>query len=92
MTIEWEPRELPEPTHSEHGSWLLLSVSDAEDGHDRLAAQLAQALNSDGAQCATVPLPVGSVDNAQLRSLLTGGGRTAPTATGPSRGWPASSW
>lgn len=84
LTIEWEPRELPEPAHSEHGSWLLLSASDAADGHDRLAAQLAEALNTDGAQCATAP--VGSVDTAQLRSLLTGGGRTAPDGHGPLKG------
>lgn len=79
LTIEWEPRELPEPAHSGQGSWLVLG---AADGHDRLAAHLADALNSTGAQCITVPLPVGSVDTAQLRSLLSGDARTAATLEG----------
>ncbi len=76
LTIEWEPRELPGATQSEPGSWLLLSASDAgSDGHDRLTAQLADDLNSDGAQCNTASLPLGSVDTEQLRSLLSGGGQ-----------------
>lgn len=74
LTIEWEPRELPEAAQSGQGSWLVLA---AADGHDRLAAHLADALNSGGAHCTTVPLPVGSVDTAQLRSLLSGDAQTA---------------
>lgn len=79
LTIEWEPRELPEPVQSGQGSWLVLGAS---DGHDRLLAQLDDALNSDGAQCTTVSLSVGSVDTAQLRSLLSGDGQTAATLKG----------
>ncbi len=75
LTIEWEPRELPAATGSEPGSWLLLSASDdGSDGRDRLTAQLADILNSDGAQCNTTSLPLGSVDTERLRSLLSGGG------------------
>lgn len=74
LTIEWEPRELPEAAQSGQGSWLVLA---AADGHDRLAAHLADALNSGGAHCTAVPLPVGSVATAQLRSLLSGDAQTA---------------
>lgn len=79
LTIEWEPRELPEPAQSGHGSWLVLG---AADGHDRLAADLADALTSDGAQCTTVLLPVGSVNTAQLHSLLSGDGQTPTPLNG----------
>ena len=86
FTIEWEQRELPEISHIDAGSWLLLSDS----GTDPLTVHLGKALNSDGAQCITAPLPLGklgSQDSATLRSLLrgerpgrvvTGTGRAAP--------------
>jgi polyketide synthase 3/4 len=71
FTIEWEPRELPEVSQIEPGSWLLLSPTDG----DPLTTRLGEALNSDGAQCVTASLPLGqldSQDSATLRSLLSG--------------------
>ena len=82
LTIEWEPRELPEVSQAEPGSWLLLSACDA----DPLTAQLDEALNSAGAQCTTVSLPLGPVDAAQLRSLLSGSGLTASNGHGALKG------
>lgn len=82
LTIDWEPRELTEDAQGEPGSWVLL---DASDGHDPLPARLAEALNSDGAQCTTVPVPLGVVDTAQLRTLLSGGA-TASNGHGPLKG------
>lgn len=83
LTIEWEPRALPELTQGEPGSWLLLSACQAADP---LTAQLGEALNSDGAQCRTVSLPLGPVDTAQLRSLLSGGGPNPGNGHGPLKG------
>lgn len=83
LTIDWEPRELPEATRGEPGSWPLL---DACDGTDPLAAQLAEALKSDGAQCTAVSLPLAPVDAAQLRSLLTGGGQDTSNGHGRLKG------
>lgn len=80
LTIEWEPRELPEASRSEPGSWLLLGTS---EGGDPLAEQLADILNYDGAQCNTVSIPLGAVDAARLRPLLTGGGQAASNGHGP---------
>lgn len=79
LAIEWEPRELPEAAQTEPGSWLLLSAPDVGSaGHDPLTAQLADVLNSGGAQCVTASLPLRSVDTERLRSLLSGGGPGAP--------------
>ncbi|OBJ19185.1 sulfolipid-1 biosynthesis phthioceranic/hydroxyphthioceranic acid synthase [Mycobacterium colombiense] len=83
LTIDWEPRELPEAAHGESGSWVLLNAS---DDRDPLPARLAEVLNSDGAQCTTVPVPLGAVDTAQLRTLLSGGGTTASNGHGPLKG------
>lgn len=85
LTIEWEPRELPEATRSEPGSWVLVRVS-AADGDDPLTARLADTLKSDGAQCSTVSLPLGTADTAQLRSLLSGGGQTSANGHGKLKG------
>ncbi|MGH3564163.1 MAG: sulfolipid-1 biosynthesis phthioceranic/hydroxyphthioceranic acid synthase, partial [Mycobacterium sp.] len=74
LTIEWEPLELPEVAQIEAGSWLLLSACDVTDP---LTAQLGEALNSDGAQCTTVPLPPGRPDTAQPRWLHSGEGLSA---------------
>ncbi|GAB1815955.1 sulfolipid-1 biosynthesis phthioceranic/hydroxyphthioceranic acid synthase [Mycobacterium sp. MUNTM1] len=83
LTIDWEPRELNEAAHGEPGSWVLL---DASDEHDPLPARLADALNSDGAQCTTASVPLGDVDTAQLRTLLSGGGTSASNGHGPLKG------
>ncbi|HWT49090.1 MAG TPA: type I polyketide synthase, partial [Mycobacterium sp.] len=79
LTIEWEPGELPGVTPGEPGSWLLLSACDVTDP---LTAQLGAALNSGGAQCTTVSLPLGPVDTAKLRSLLSGSDLSASNGHG----------
>jgi len=84
LTIEWQPRELPEVSQAGPGSWLLLSTCDVLDP---LTAQLGEALNSVGAHCTPVPLPLGPVDTAQLRSLLDGSGLTASNGHGPLKGF-----
>jgi mycolipanoate synthase len=82
FTIEWEPRELSEVSQIEPGFWLLLSAS----GDDPLTAQLGEALNSDGAQCTTVPLPLGRLNTARLRSLLSDEGLSESNGHGPLKG------
>ncbi|MGD1252931.1 sulfolipid-1 biosynthesis phthioceranic/hydroxyphthioceranic acid synthase [Mycobacterium seoulense] len=83
LTIEWEPRKLPDPSRGEPGSWLLLSACEVTDP---LTAQLGEAFNSDGSQCTTVSLPLGSVESAGLRALLSGGGLTPSNGHGPLKG------
>ncbi|OBI34791.1 sulfolipid-1 biosynthesis phthioceranic/hydroxyphthioceranic acid synthase [Mycobacterium colombiense] len=83
LTIEWEARELPEAAHGEPGSWVLL---DASEDHDPLPVRLAEVLNSGGSQCTTVPVPLGAVDAAQLRTLLSGAGATASNGHRPLKG------
>lgn len=50
LTIDWEPRDLPAVEGADAGTWLVLTVSDADDP---LAAQLTAALKTEGAQCET---------------------------------------
>jgi polyketide synthase 3/4 len=72
LTVEWDPRELPQAPGGEPGSWLLLT---AADGEDALTKQLDAALNADGAHCTTAQLPLEHpVDVEQLRALLSGRG------------------
>ena len=83
FTIEWDSRELPDVAQPEPASWLLLSASD----DDSLTPRLAEALNADGAQCSTAPLPpapLDSGDNATLRAVLSDPGSQGPQ--GPLRG------
>ncbi|MDM4138901.1 MULTISPECIES: type I polyketide synthase [Mycobacterium] len=83
LTIDWEPREAPEATQTEPGSWVLLGAS---DGHDPFAARLAEALNSDGGQCVSIADPVGSPNTARLRALLSGGGQPVSNGHAPLKG------
>ncbi|OCB38417.1 polyketide synthase [Mycobacterium malmoense] len=83
LTIEWEPRQLPDPSRAEPGSWLLLSACEATDP---LTAQLSEALNADGGQCTTVSVPLGSAGTARLRTLLGGQGPAASNGHGPLKG------
>lgn len=83
LTIDWEPREPPDATQAEPGSWVLLSVS---DGHDPFAARLAEVLNSDGAQCVSISDPIGPADTVRLRALLADGGRPLSNGHGPPKG------
>ncbi|OJZ64546.1 polyketide synthase [Mycobacterium paraffinicum] len=82
LTIEWEPRQLPDAARAEPGSWLLLSAGEATDP---LTDQLGEAL-CDGARCTTVSLPVGSVETAGLRTLLSGNGPAVSNGHGPLEG------
>ncbi|OBG68175.1 type I polyketide synthase [Mycobacterium sp. E735] len=83
LAIEWEPRELPDAARAEPGSWLLLTACEATDP---LATQLGEALDSDGAHCTTLSLPVGPVETAGLRALLSGNGPAASNGHGPLKG------
>ncbi|ABL04449.1 sulfolipid-1 biosynthesis phthioceranic/hydroxyphthioceranic acid synthase [Mycobacterium ulcerans] len=51
LTLEWQQRQLPEVLDEETGSWLLISAS---DGEDLMATTLADALKSQGAECASM--------------------------------------
>jgi polyketide synthase 5 len=55
MTIEWQRRELPEPTHIEPGTWAVISTSASPDP---IATTLTEALNGQGAQCITLQWPL----------------------------------
>ena len=85
LTIEWEPRDPPQLSRSEPGSWLLLSTCDVTDP---LTSQLCDALNTDGAQCTSVHLPLdpdgpaGGPGAEQLRSLLGGSGLSGSNGHG----------
>ncbi|WP_116672538.1 sulfolipid-1 biosynthesis phthioceranic/hydroxyphthioceranic acid synthase [Mycobacterium kubicae] len=95
LTIEWEPRQLPQAAQIEPGSWLLLTAASLDDP---LTKQLAAALNAGEAQCTTVSLPLGHLDSppasdgdhrmdpAQLRSLLSGGGLSGSNGHGVLKG------
>ena len=61
LTIEWQPRTLPEPPGTDAGAWVLVSTAGADD---HLATELATALKSLGAQCLTLAWPQ---DADQLR-------------------------
>ncbi|OBH17605.1 type I polyketide synthase [Mycobacterium sp. E3247] len=83
LTIEWEASQLPDPPGGEPGSWLLLSACDVADP---VTARLGEALNCDGAQCTTVSLPLGSVEPARLRALLSGAGELPSNGHAPLKG------
>ena len=85
LTIEWEPRDPPQLSRGEPGSWLLLSACDVTDP---LTSQLCDALNTDGAQCTSVHWPLdpggaaGGPGAEQLRSLLGGSGLSGSNGHG----------
>lgn len=82
FTVEWEPRELPEVTQRERGSWLVLGAS----AEDPLVQQLGDALNADGGHCTAVSLPLGQIDTAQLCSLLSRDGVSSSIGHGALKG------
>ncbi|HET6733265.1 MAG TPA: sulfolipid-1 biosynthesis phthioceranic/hydroxyphthioceranic acid synthase [Mycobacterium sp.] len=51
LTIEWQPRDVPEGEHVDAGSWLLINAS---DNGNALGASLGDALKSAGAECTTM--------------------------------------
>ncbi|RAU94257.1 polyketide synthase [Mycobacterium colombiense] len=81
LTIDWEPKELPDATQAEPGRWVLLGAS---EGPDPFAARLAEVLNTDGGQCVSACDPVGSAHTTRLRALLSGAGQ--PASHGPLKG------
>ncbi|KUH80912.1 MULTISPECIES: type I polyketide synthase [unclassified Mycobacterium] len=75
LTIEWQPKELPETEHVDAGAWLLISIANA----DQMATELADTLKSLGAQCSSMCWPQNadhSSNAAQLGNHLRTGGFT----------------
>jgi polyketide synthase 5 len=66
LTIEWQRRELPETSHADPGSWLLITASSSADV---LANKLTDALKLGGAQCASMSWPL-SADTTSKASQL----------------------
>ena len=74
LTIEWQQRALPDISHTDAGTWLLISTFDAAD---LLATTLTDALKLQGAQCTTMAWPYHSdhfANAERLRSVLGAGG------------------
>ncbi|KDF01167.1 polyketide synthase [Mycolicibacterium aromaticivorans JS19b1 = JCM 16368] len=89
LTIDWQPRALPEPPHVDAGTWLLVSTTATPTV---LTASLADALKRDGAQCTTMCWPRSAdhpVHAGQLADNLRSGQITGmvilngPSETGP---------
>jgi polyketide synthase 5 len=87
LTIEWRQRELPEPDHTDAGSWLLIGTTTTADV---VASPLADALKNLGAHCTTMSWPqqADHISNVeQLGNHLRGGGFTGVAIlTGPKNG------
>ncbi|WP_370629586.1 sulfolipid-1 biosynthesis phthioceranic/hydroxyphthioceranic acid synthase [Mycolicibacterium sp. BK634] len=54
LAIEWQQRQLPEPTHVDAGTWLLISTTATAD---LLGNALTDTLKNQGAQCNTMSWP-----------------------------------
>ncbi|WP_304621385.1 MULTISPECIES: sulfolipid-1 biosynthesis phthioceranic/hydroxyphthioceranic acid synthase [unclassified Mycobacterium] len=87
LTIEWRQRELPEPDHTDAGSWLLISTTTTADVG---ASTLADALKNHGVHCTTMSWPqqIDHISNAeQLGNHLRADGFTGVVIlTGPKNG------
>lgn len=87
LTVEWRQRELPEPDHTEAGSWLLIGTSTTADV---VASTLADALKSHGVHCTTMSWPQQADHNSnaeQLGNRLRAGEFTGVIIiTGPKNG------
>ncbi|CQD10466.1 multifunctional mycocerosic acid synthase membrane-associated MAS [Mycobacterium lentiflavum] len=80
LAIDWEPRDLPAAESADAGSWLLLA-----DDDDPLAAELADVLKSEGAQCeiaGQLAVPMGDVAGV----VVLAGPQTAFDEQSPARG------
>jgi acyl transferase domain-containing protein/acyl carrier protein len=66
LTIEWQPRKLPETDQTESGRWLLISTS---TGADAAASALTGALTAHEAPSATVSWPSDGDHNAAAEAL-----------------------
>ncbi|MCV7077432.1 sulfolipid-1 biosynthesis phthioceranic/hydroxyphthioceranic acid synthase, partial [Mycobacterium szulgai] len=89
LTIEWQQRQLPENSHAEPGTWLLISTSDATE---LVAAELTDALKVHDAQCSMISWPFQAdhvAQAARLRDQLgTGGFTGVMVLTAPRNGHP----
>ena len=86
LTIEWRQGQLPELSHADAGSWLLISTT----ATDVVATALTDALKSDGAQCTSMCWPPHAdfaANSEELRNHLRGGGFSGVVIlTGPKNG------
>ncbi|KUI02474.1 type I polyketide synthase [Mycobacterium sp. IS-3022] len=86
LTIEWQPKELPETEHVDAGSWLLISTATA----DQVATELTDALKAFGAQCTSMcwPQHADHSSNAEQlgNHLRTGGFTGVVILTAPRNG------
>jgi polyketide synthase 5 len=86
LTIEWRQGQLPELSHADAGSWLLISAT----ATDVVATALTDALKSDGAQCTSMCWPPHADFTAnaeELRKHLRAGGFSGVVIlTGPKNG------
>ncbi|WP_425518517.1 sulfolipid-1 biosynthesis phthioceranic/hydroxyphthioceranic acid synthase [Mycobacterium spongiae] len=87
LSIEWQQRQLPETSHAEPGSWLLISTCDATD---LVAAELTDALKGHDGQCATMSWSFHAdhvAQAARMREQLESGGFTGVVVlTAPENG------
>ncbi len=86
LTIEWQPRTLPEVEYADAGSWLLISTTNA----DPTATALTDVLKNLGAQCTTMCWPRGAdhtSNTEQLKGhLRVGAFKGVVIFTGPKNG------
>ncbi|MBI3215246.1 MAG: type I polyketide synthase [Mycobacterium sp.] len=93
LTVEWQPRELPEEAPVGLGGWLLVSA----DANDLLTATLADALKVDEADVSTMVWPGRTAPPAGAQMLRTHLENTRvagvvvvlPTGAGGPERWPA---
>jgi phthioceranic/hydroxyphthioceranic acid synthase len=88
LTIEWQPRKLPETDQTESGRWVLISTSaDADAAAAALTDALADALKAHEAQCVTVSWPQqgdhGAAAEALRAQLGSDGSTGVVVLTGP---------
>ena len=86
LTIEWQPRALPETEYADAGTWLLISTTTT----DPVATALTGVLNNHGAHCTTMSWPrdADHASNAEeLKNHLRAGAFTGVVIfTGPESG------
>ncbi|OYN74809.1 polyketide synthase [Mycolicibacterium sphagni] len=76
LTVEWQQRQLPVPTHSDARTWLLISTTSTAD---LIGTTLADALKTQGAQCSTMCWPP-NADHAATAEQLAGHLRSGDAA------------
>ncbi|WAJ46836.1 sulfolipid-1 biosynthesis phthioceranic/hydroxyphthioceranic acid synthase [Mycobacterium sp. Aquia_216] len=88
LAIDWQQRDLPAAGDGAAGAWLLLTASDADNP---LAAQLADALKTEGAQCKISCWPTAEQVDVQIGDaggvvVLTGPAAEGNGEQSPARG------